>query len=126
MKYGTFSAAIKVKVMLGPQAFGDWRDDNRATCALGAAAVAELGYEHEYGIDLGEFWPYGITARADCPESNCYICDLHIFGVVMHLNDDHKWTREAIADWVESEEEKLGFITLIESVESPELEEVTV
>jgi hypothetical protein len=35
--------------------------------------------------------------------------------VIFHLNDDHLWTREQIADWLESEEEKLGFITLTET-----------
>lgn len=45
---------------------------------------------------------------------------------VAHLNDIHDWTRERIADWLESEEDKLGFVTLTESVKSPELAEVTV
>jgi hypothetical protein len=32
----------------------------------------------------------------------------------MHLNDHHKWTREQIADWLELEEEKLGYVTIAE------------
>lgn len=50
-----------------------------------------------------------------------------IFNVAVHLNNHHQWTREAIADWLESEEEKLGFVTLIESeseLSKPELPQV--
>lgn len=118
MKYFcSFSEAIREGSKLRPQAFGDWFDGN-GTCALGAAADAMLGVDHKDGIDLNEFWPYISTADATCPA--CPSCGVHahLAAVVMLLNDSHKWTREAIADWIELEEEKLGFITLIES-ESP-------
>jgi hypothetical protein len=35
--------------------------------------------------------------------------------MIWHLNDHHGWTREQIADWLYSEEEKLGFVTLVEA-----------
>jgi hypothetical protein len=30
------------------------------------------------------------------------------FHIIIHLNDHHRWSREAIADWVEVLEAKLG------------------
>jgi hypothetical protein len=44
----------------------------------------------------------------------------------MDLNDEHKWTREQIADWLEKEEEKLGFITIVEAESSSPVEVVAV
>jgi len=125
MKYCSLSSAIRAGSALGPQAFGEWRDDNGATCALGAAAAAELGAEYEGGINLGEFWPYGDTARTFCPKGCFPYSNVHVFGLVVHLNDAHKWTREQIADWLESEEEKLGFVTLVEPGEERELATVS-
>lgn len=37
--------------------------------------------------------------RYPCP---CYATDAHLRTIIIHLNDDHKWTREAIADWLDS------------------------
>ena len=48
-----------------------------------------------------------------------------IRDVTMDLNDHHKWTREQIANWLEQEEEKLGYVTLVEK-EAEESELVTV
>jgi hypothetical protein len=116
MKYCSLSSAIRAGSALGPQAFDRWFGKNGATCALGAARVAEFGLEHEGGIDLGAIWPYCITAYASCPDGGCSeYGKVRIFGLVVHLNDFHRWTRDQIADWLESEEEKLGYITLVES-----------
>lgn len=95
------SEAIRLGAMLKPQAFGTFRartatrDDGaflglriiESTCALGAACDA--GYKRS-GIDQVHVW--------------CPACSLRA-GVLfhaMHLNDTHRWTREQIADWVES------------------------
>jgi hypothetical protein len=43
-----------------------------------------------------------------------------IFNVAVHLNNHHQWTRERIADWLELEEERLGFVTLVDTVEERE------
>ncbi len=61
-----------------------------ATCALGAAR--EAGYWEDDAIN---------AARVSCPHCGY---DAPRLGIVVHLNDHHRWTREQIADWVESQE----------------------
>lgn len=37
-----------------------------------------------------------------CPESECQpLTSLDLWEAIQHLNDDHLWTREAIADWLD-------------------------
>lgn len=90
------SEAIRLGAMTGPQCFGAWRRDD-ATCAIGAAGVA-ISFQ---GIDISEAFPI-MRRVASCPlgdvlGSHCrWVCH-----VIQHLNDDHKWTREQIADLVE-------------------------
>lgn len=58
----------------------------------------------------------GISERVMCPQLDC--TDMHleeastkvtIWDMVQHLNDRHKWTREAIADWLETLDVDLSF-----------------
>lgn len=93
------SEAMRLGAMLKPQAFGI-SFDGRGTCALGAAmdALGKLGtsiWIIQLRPDIRRF------QVADCP-----VCG-RVFNAngnqtIPHLNDDHKWTRERIADWVES------------------------
>src|SRR5262245_37239461 len=69
-----------------------------AACAMGAAFSG--GYRRDF--DLSDTLPNGTHCPCDCltmverrPVEYC----------VMHLNDCHKWTRERIADWVQTVEE---------------------
>lgn len=90
------SEAIRLGSMLHPQGFEELRsyqyDDLGAvigmkTCALGAAQAA--GY-----------WLDDICiTRLQCPA--CATVEW-LDNLIPHLNDDHRWTREAIADWVET------------------------
>lgn len=47
-------------------------------------------------------------------------CDYHngepadIFNLIQHLNDSHKWTREQIADWIDTLDEQPVFYPIIE------------
>ncbi len=50
--------------------------------------------------DLKLRWPI-ISLRCACPE--CYRLG-KLLEVVNHLNDEHRWTRERIADFVEARE----------------------
>lgn len=94
------SDAIRLGAMMTVQCFGDFSDDSGevpATCALGAAGQAS-GHTFQVLTDVMQVWPF--TAYwGHCP-------DCHTGGeiayVVYHLNDDHLWTRERIADWVET------------------------
>ncbi len=71
-------------------------------CALAAA------YSHTFpnaaknggGVitALSKVYPI-VNAKASCPDRGCNIPG-DVAHIVMHLNDQHKWTREKIADWV--------------------------
>jgi len=70
---------------LGPQCFGKMYI-KEATCALGAS----------------EKGGYRGTIPLDDP---CLVCGgrgpfNRGLSLIPHLNDDHRWTREAIADWL--------------------------
>lgn len=88
------SEAIRLGAMLHPQGFywSHLKDTNGtviATCALGAAYDA--GYAH----------PFEVATPARCPRCHG---SASLSWIVAHLNDTHRWTREAIADWVETVE----------------------
>jgi hypothetical protein len=91
-----------------PQAFGavrKMRSDGLHTCALGAALEAvraRPGYD-----PADELWPaLAKLEQLQCPV--CHCTGLDVFVAVVHLNDGHHWTRERIADWVESVESGLA------------------
>lgn len=54
-----------------------------------------------------------IEARVECPSDDCYLVSTDwatgakegyrngVYAMVMHLNDDHRWKRERIADWLD-------------------------
>jgi hypothetical protein len=90
------SEAIRLGAMLKPQGFGGNTTGPMATvtCALGAAyEAAEVAH---CWIALSRRFP--ILMRIEwlvCPA-----CDERVETPIPHLNDDHRWTREQIADWV--------------------------
>lgn len=43
----------------------------------------------------------------DCPSRDCEKSG-PIRSMIMHLNDDHRWTRESIADWLENIHDPTG------------------
>lgn len=124
----SLSEAIREGAKLRPQAHHGMLLAG-GTCAMGAAAEA-IGFstrEIDYGcyFDLLDLYPYARTTETTCPVVSCgkaWDFDnksrTYLGQLIVHLNDDHRWTREAIADWLESEEEKLGFVTVVESESS--------
>ncbi len=86
------SDAIRLGAMLHPQCFEvmytlDDHFEITATCAVGAAIQA--GYTFAYLLG---------GQRMACPACGHY--DEPIVGIIQHLNDAHRWTRERIAAWV--------------------------
>lgn len=99
------------------QAHGDFYD-NGAVCALGGAILAwredrgdpimlpnmikATEWEHILlpdmisDLDIPD-WEYAHI----CPADDCSEVHLHVTGCVMHLNDDHYWTPEEIANWLD-------------------------
>lgn len=91
------SEAIRLGAMLKPQGFGLGAGGAKAqaTCALGAA------YEAAHVIGS---WPALVLAFPQLTHIEklaCPVCGDTQDGLIAHINDDHLWTREAIADWIE-------------------------
>jgi len=85
------------------QAFGDYYKGRSASCALGAA------YEAMYRLpddpsgqhptrDLDWFFDCLDTVKR-CPAEGCKK-RLFLAALIVHLNDDHRWTRDDVATWL--------------------------
>lgn len=113
----SFSEAIREGAKLSPQCFGEL-EINGSTCAIGAGIQA-IGLEFDGWPTVAEMYPYlaDYRNRVTCPAADCE-AQYPLYKIVTHLNDGHFWMREQIADWLESEEGKLGFVTLVESESS--------
>src|SRR5258706_5022984 len=70
-----------------------------ATCALGAIALAFNWLVP--GGAIPTFHELGNTPAMECP-LGCSEDIRPIEGTIVHLNDDHRWSRECIADWLET------------------------
>lgn len=97
------SEAIRLGSMLKPQTFGSY-DSGDGTCALEAAGnAAGVSGRTRGGLDLVERFPVLMDGQLrKCPE--CGFAAVNFGQVIVHLNDSHRWTRERIADWVETVE----------------------
>lgn len=133
----TWSEAIRAGITLRPvQAFRAFFDsETGGTCANGAALEAIFGEpftndmliqrEREVADVMREHYSQSLNHYVELP---CH-CDSLVLGpkgvlpigrihrldhIIVHLNNHDRWTREQIADWLEGEEEKLGYVTLVE------------
>ena len=106
------SEAMRIGAMLNPQAVGAFKDESGATCAMGAAceAIGLCGLlTARYG-SISELIPaewhrvLDYYAELECP-GFCNGNFRFVSDVIMHLNDVHQWSRENIANWVQSMEE---------------------
>ena len=85
------------------QAFGDYYQGHTASCALGAAYEAMYRLPDEAAgkrptRDLDWFFDCLDTVKP-CPGEGCKK-RLHLAALLVHLNDDHRWSRDQIADWL--------------------------
>lgn len=106
------SEAIRMNGMMKPQGFGgDSIVSVDAPCALGGAlqSVGMQPADRDYGFGAVEAaWPYSADLRyiflcPTCGEA-AFLAPSVIRNLIWHLNDQHKWTRSQIADWVETVE----------------------
>jgi hypothetical protein len=97
------SEAIRLGALLKPQAFGPsgWK----GSCALRAAseAVGILQPVHDLFLYTALALRFPILRHHDVACPSCGHQDDLMF-TTYHLNDEHRWTREAIADFVETVE----------------------
>src|SRR6185437_6927138 len=87
------------------QAFGAYEDEAQAVCALGAVAIAiNIKLEKVNGIirALRSKFPV-LNDLVEMPcEHVVAIGMVTVLDVIVHLNDSEHWTREHIADWLDS------------------------
>lgn len=92
----------------GPQLFGSLSDGNGGTCAMGAVmkggGLEVLFHSIEVESSLVTRFPE-LHENAVCPEDACYICHGNVLlNVIVTLNDDHRWSRQRIAEWLANRE----------------------
>lgn len=104
------SDAISLGATMHGQAFGALCDTHYScvmsqpisttvrTCALGAAAVAVNWLERvrmNFGL-LEQLFPI-LGATGWCPQCGCVH---NLVTIISHINDEHRWSRERIAEFV--------------------------
>lgn len=116
------SEAIRLGSMMKPQIYGEI-SSGQGTCALGAAIeaagltpepavpgivtgsgrITETAKAGDIIIHTPEAWHAFFHGYHPCPA-----CRVSSYGMraIGHLNDEHRWTRERIADWVETIENR--------------------
>jgi hypothetical protein len=99
----TLSEAIRLGSMMKPQTFGIFYD-GIGTCANGAARDACGALESFASLET--YFPIAASIAKQCPicGERSDSCADNLGGLIAHINDDHRWTRERIADWVETVE----------------------
>lgn len=111
------SQAILLGATLAPQAFGMLVDDDGHTCANGAAFEAAglmtvdrtrrpvvFTFTDFWFLTAVRLWPV-LNHKAACPACPNRIDQ--VSGLIVHLNNDHRWTRPRIADFVAAIETQL-------------------
>jgi hypothetical protein len=83
------------------QAFGEYFSGTGGSCALGAAYEGAYALPHEAGAirpRLDRLFDCLENVRRRCPVG----CNkrLPLNSIILHLNDDHHWTREQIVSWL--------------------------
>jgi hypothetical protein len=119
--YASFSEAIREGAKLLPQSMSSVGYPHE-TCAIEAGVHAIYGTVDSEDIyrQSMELYPY-LETRVEC---SCHVGGqshkVDLQTAIYHLNDIEHWTREMIADWLEEQEEALGFVTVAEA--APEAE----
>lgn len=89
-KWHELAEAIRAGCKLRPlQCFGMSYDGPLAACAIGAARLITKRRDDGPPVGVGR-----------CPEG-CTTFNGYLF-LVLHLNDDHRWSREKIADFLDA------------------------
>lgn len=119
------SEAIRLGSMSTHQIYGMLvAGSGQRTCALGAAYFAVGILEEVLSCKVDPFNKFPILKKIVNHPLNKN-CKLQLFTVIMNLNDVCCWTREEIADWVETIEKEIESNDVTEST-SHTLQPVTV
>lgn len=99
-QYHDLAEAMRKGAALRPQCFGSyfWQG---ASCAIGAAYEGATGRANEEVNRNHVLQLFPDIAGKGCVCPSCG--ESHTaYTMMVHLNDTHKWTREAIASWMDS------------------------
>jgi hypothetical protein len=88
--------------MLGPQLFNITADGRGGTCALGSALVA-VGVVGTY---TNAFEHFPLSRKPAIHPTRSVDRPWLMLSVMRDLNDEYRWSREQIADWVGTIEEQ--------------------
>jgi hypothetical protein len=96
---------IRAGATHGHQCFGSYFDEKGGSCALGAVyeGVYHLPRQH------GKIVPDHLERLFRCLDEVVKVCPkgcskrLPLAPMIVHLNDDHRMTREQIAEWLVQE-----------------------
>ena len=123
------SEAIRMNGMMKPQGHGHMSMMSiDRPCALGGAL--QIISAPQEMVELFIRWPWTVKSRHLCPAClrpdkfsiirEEFRCSAAIQGahIIWHLNDSHLWTRQQIADWVETVEpqEVAEVVSVVEEV----------
>lgn len=86
------------------QAHGVYFQGTNRACAIGAAMRAEGMGSPAYINDFRDRWHRVLDQPARCPRwLECGI-SADVEAVLIHMNDDHRVSREDIAAWLEAQD----------------------
>lgn len=108
------SQAIRRGCRQTHQIKAQFTDGEGGACAFGAAMIG-VNSDSPHSVRFEQEWPI-----LDNPVRHPITLEKTVvYDVIVSLNDKYDWTREAIADWVESVE--LGTMTMQPIVEEKEV-----
>jgi len=103
------SDAMREGAKSGPQLFGYLGDGGGGSCAMGSVAIA-MGVPdvsaYRFYRELQKGYPF-LKTETECPACGDVV-EHAIDGVgdgiavIVHLNNHHRWSREAIAEWIDA------------------------
>lgn len=92
--------------------FSSWQEMHAAgtwALASGATVPAMSGDSYSRSGDVLAGVLPGLSTRVTCPACTSVALRPTVRDAVIHLNDSHRWTREAIADWLDTLDADLAF-----------------
>lgn len=102
----TLSDAMRLGAAMVPQAFGDSIVRNgetiSAACAWAAISIGIGSPPHVLAMYRRFPELHNTLPCPECDKSGYFGGLLTLEELITHLNDDHRWTREAIADWIDT------------------------
>ena len=96
------SHAMKLGATISKQCFLELFGIEGSSCALGSALLAMGSRIEDISaayIEIERRWTWLLAQKYKlCPD--CKLQFTSAWQIIVHLNDEHRWNRERIADWV--------------------------